>query len=191
MKTAIKVYIAGKVNPNSVFGTHKWRDKFCEVLSKKSGFEIINLDPTKHEKDFDLDEGNAKLIFGRDSFMIKISDMVVVNLTDDISVGGSQEMLIAKYYKKPLVGLAPKGGKFNKEEKEILGRTYKNWVHPFVAIPCDKVVEDIDQLAFFIKTFFSGENDTKTKNISVIDDAEAYYKKKHYKKDKQLHVKEK
>jgi len=182
----LKVYVAGKVSKDSVFGTSNWRDQFCKELSDKSGFEIINLDPTKSYDDFNLDEGNSKLVVGRDCFMIKSADLVIVTLTDDISVGGSQEMLIAKYYSKPLVGIAPKGGKFNKHEKKILGKVYKNWIHPFVYTTCDSIVEDIDSAADFIKKFFSG-SDKKIKNLSILDKNMEYYEKEYHHLDKFLH----
>ncbi|MAG01922.1 hypothetical protein CMI42_01160 [Candidatus Pacearchaeota archaeon] len=177
--TELKVYIAGKVNPNSVFGTHDWRDSFCEKLSKETGFKIVNLDPTKSNENLSLDEGNPNLIFGRDCHMIKSADVIIVVLTDDISVGGSQEMLISKYFSKPLIGIAQKGGKFVKEEKEILGKVYKNWTHPFVDIPCDALFEDIEGAADFIKKITS-ESKVDIKGISVIDEAVNYYKKNHH-----------
>ena len=184
MKT-LKVYIAGKVDPNSSLGRHDWRDHFCEELSQQSGYSIVNLDPTKSHDGFNLDENNAKLIVGRDCFMIKSADLVIVNLTDDISVGGSQEMLIAKHYRKPLVGIAPKGGKFNKPEKEILGKVYKDWIHPFVLIPCDRVVVDIDGVIKFIHEYFPEQN--KVKDLSILDDAQTYYEREHHHLDKMLH----
>lgn len=182
----LKLYIAGKVSPNSVFKKHDWRDEFCAKLAELSNFEIINLDPTKSHNDFDLDENNSKLIFGRDCFMINLADLVLVNLTDDISVGGSQEMLIAKYYNKPLVGIVQKNGKFFKEEIEILGKTYKNWLHPFVSITCDAVVEDINGAAEFIKNFFIKSNNY-VKDISILDEYLEYYKKQYYEKDNFFH----
>ncbi len=182
----LKVYIAGKVSPDSVFGRHDWRDEFCTKLTELSGFDFVNLDPTKANENFNLDENNDLLIFGRDCFMIKSADLVIVNLTDDISVGGSQEMLIAKYYKKPLVGIAPKGGKFYKEEKEILGKVYKNWKHPFVSVPCDTIVEDISGVVEFIKDFFSQANPSP-KDIAILDEALKYYEEHHHKDDTFLH----
>jgi len=182
----LKLYIAGKVSPNSVFGRHDWRDEFCSKLAELSGFEFANLDPTKSHEDFDLDENNGKLIFGRDCFLIKSADLIIVNLTDDISVGGSQEMLIAKYYQKPLIGIASKGGKFFKEEKEILGKIYKNWTHPFVSVPCDTVVENINEVADFIKNFFS-KPENSVKDMEVLDKALKYYKEHHHKDDQFLH----
>jgi len=169
----IKIYIAGKVSKESYFNTHYWRDAFCEELARKSGYKIINLDPTKYPKGFD--ENNAKLMFGRDCYMIQQADIVIVNLTDDISVGGSQEMLIAKHYKKPLIGIAPKGGKFNLPRKELMGKVYKNWVHPFVAVICDKVVENLDQTAISLQEFFLKE-DLNIKDLSILDNNCEYYK---------------
>ena len=182
----LKVYVAGKVSPNSIFGTHDWRDSFCGRLSEIIGIKIINLDPTKSDKMFDLDENNTRLIFGRDCYMIKSADIVIVNLTDDISVGGSQEMLIAKYFSKPLIGISPRNGKFNKEEKEILGKVYKNWVHAFVHIPCDALAENIDEVAVHIKKIISS-NDLSIKSLSIIDENIKYYLKNHYHLDKSLH----
>jgi len=94
-------------------------------------------------------------------------------------------MLIAKYYNKPLIGIAPKGGKFSKEKKESFGGTYKNWVDQFVSVPCDAVVEDISETADFIKKFFSKPNNS-IKGIAILDQSLKYYKKHHYKNDELL-----
>ncbi|MGB0757815.1 MAG: hypothetical protein ACPGO5_05185 [Patescibacteria group bacterium] len=158
-------------------------------LSTFTGCSIVNLDPTKSDENFDLDENNDMLIFGRDCYMIKNADVVIVHLTDDISVGGSQEMLIAKYYKKPLIGIAPKGGKFNKAIKVIQGKEYKNWIHPFVSVPCDGVVEDVKSAGKFIKHHFINKDSKVVPDITLIEDSVAYYMKHFHKYDKFLHDK--
>jgi len=145
-----KVYIAGKVSKDSVFAKHHWRDEFLADLSAKSGFELENLDPLKNQKD--ISQNQSELIFGKDCYLISKSDFVIVNLTDDISVGGSQEMLIAKYFEKPLFGIAPKEGKFNKSEREFMGQVCKDWVDPFVESVCDQVFVSVDDLAKFLKS---------------------------------------
>jgi len=172
---SIKVYVAGKVNPESSMGTSFWRDEFCKRLEEKSGFKIINLDPTSR-KHLPFD---PQMVFGRDSFFIKNSDLVIANLTDDMSVGGSQEMLIAKYFNKPLLGLAREGGKFVNKNFNDFGRTV-SFVHPFVFVPCDAVVNDIDGAGEWIKNHFGKE---KAKNVSCIDDSIEYYKKNYFDKD--------
>ncbi|MBI4159852.1 hypothetical protein HY504_01665 [Candidatus Wolfebacteria bacterium] len=179
-KKMLKVYTAGKINPNSIFGTHDWRDDFCRELEYQSGVKLINLDPAKAKG---LNQNDAELVFGRDAFMIQSADLVIVYLSDDISVGGSQEMLIAKYYKRPLVGIAARNGKFKSDKKKIFGKVYKNHTDPFVKTSCDAVVETLDELAKIIKNFPAKG---KIKDISLIDKANVYYKKKFYHRDKYL-----
>jgi hypothetical protein len=178
----LKIYIAGKVSKESVFGTNHWRDAVCETLEDISGHKIINLDPAKDNKNASLDESDGRLIFGRDCYMIKQSDLVIVILTDDISVGGSQEMLIAKYFHKPLLGIAAQGGKFIKDEKEMRGKTFKNWVHPFVMIPCDELATTIEEAGYRLRAWFT-QPLSEIKDLSVIDQALSYYQSTHLEHD--------
>ncbi|MFH1089346.1 MAG: NUDIX domain-containing protein [Candidatus Uhrbacteria bacterium] len=184
MEPEIKVYIAGKVSKDSMFQTSFWREPFCRELSGLTGLAIKNLDPTVFEEGKQFDENNADLIFGRDCFMIKSADAVIVYLSDDISVGGSQEMLIAKYFKKPLIGLVPKQSKFF-GHKELYGREYKNWTHPFVKLSCDYLVHDIEEAAICLLELFPDKK--RTKDISFIEQAVSYYTKNYLPTDKLLH----
>lgn len=177
MAKSLKVYIAGKVSKDSVFGTSHWRDAFCEELEKKIGQKVINLDPTRTGISKVLDEKDYQAVVGRDCFLIQNADVVIVNLTNDISVGGSQEMLIAKYFKKPLIGIAPLGGKFRKPEKEIYGKVYNDYTDPFVYMSCDRVVEDLDELATVVQGIDSA------KQIGLLDEATQYYKESFYPDD--------
>ncbi len=182
----LKVYVAGKISKESVLGTHDWRDLFCAELGKLSGLAIKNLDPTKSSHELKLDPSNPDLIFGRNAYMISQADIVIVNLTDDISVGGSQEMLIAKYFEKPLIGIAPKEGKFVRSKKELMGTVYLNWVDPIVSYTCDTVVEDLPTAAKFIRdNLLSGVFQAKT--IHIIDRAIKNYLQKYYPNDTYLH----
>ncbi len=114
----MRLYIAGKVSKNSQFGTSQWRDAFVDELRKLSGLELSHLDPLTAEAGRAYD---PQFVFDKDCALINSVDCVVVYLSDDISVGGSQEMLIAKYLHKPLVGFAPYGEKFYCAEKEVGG----------------------------------------------------------------------
>lgn len=178
----LKVYIAGKVSKESVFGQHHWRDGFCEELSKKSGLKIINIDPTRGHENFTNSQANGQFVLGRNSHMIRLSDVVIVNLTDDISVGGSQEILLAKYFKKPVIGLAPKGGKFRPHAKELFGTTYKDWEDPIVFQTCDVVVGDVDELANVLTKL----DELPVKGMQLVDDALEYYRQNFLDKDTYL-----
>lgn len=141
--TTVKVYIAGKVSKESHFGTHHWRDDFCEELSRLSGNKLVNLDPLKQETGMT----DPKEIFAKDCRLISQADLFIVYLSDDISVGGSQEILIARYLKKPVIGLAPKGGKFNGSRKEMLGQIIDDYKDPFVFSTCDFVCSNLEEVA--------------------------------------------
>ncbi len=161
-KNELKIYVAGKVSKESVFGTHHWRDDFVAKLSELSGLSLVNLDPLKN----DVDQGKPEDVFGADCRMIAEADVMVVYLSNDISVGGSQEILIAKYYEKPVIGLAPKGGKFNGGAKEMFGKIIDDYKDPFVFTTCDVVCDDIESVAKALENLHK----IKPKTIKIIDE---------------------
>ncbi len=168
---SLKVYVAGKVSKESSFGTHYWRDDFCNELQKLSGIKIICIDPTKSG----IDQNNKEMVFGGDAFMIKQCDVFVVYLSDDISIGGSQEILIAKYFDKPVIGLAKKGGKFNGKKRVFFEQEIKNYKDPFVYTTCDVVAEDVDGVAQALKKI----DRIKIKQINIIDRLSKEFENKH------------
>jgi hypothetical protein len=175
---ATKVYVAGKVSNDSIFGTHDWRDKFLDSIKALSGLEFVNYDPVK-KKDI-AGTHNPGRVFGGDLFLISKVDVVVVYFSDDVSVGASQEVLVAKYFNKPVIGLAPKGGKFNGGVKKLGKRTLKNYRHPFVFGTCDLVVGDIEELAEALKNL----DKIKPKDIHLIKEAADTFEKEYLKIDK-------
>ncbi len=158
----MKVYVAGKVSKNSSFGTHHWRDKFVDELASLSGMKLQNLDPLA----FSPQHTAPEEVFGADCRLIKECDVLIAYLSDDISVGGSQEILIAKYFGKPVIALAPRGGKFNGCEKEMLGTVIKDYKDPFVFSTCDVVCGDNQEVADALMQVSS----MKPKTLSIIDE---------------------
>ncbi len=158
----MKIYIAGKVGKDSSFGTHHWRDSFCDKLTELSGIKLTNLDPLTAESDLTTPEE----IFSKDCKLINEADIFVVYLSDDISVGGSQEILIARYLKKPVLGFAPYGGKFNGAKREMLGRVIQDYKDPFVYATCDVVCGSIEELAIALADVRS----IRPSGLKIIDD---------------------
>ena len=158
---------------DSSFGTHDWRDDFLRQISHLNGIKFISFDPVNATKDYNYPE----LVFGSDVHMISQVDVVIVYLTDDISVGGSQEILIAKYYAKPVIALAQPGGKFNAKSREVGGKVIKNYKHPFVYSTCDLVCDDIEGVANALKNL----DKINPKTIKIIDEANTKFSKKHLK----------
>lgn len=168
---SLKIYVAGKVSKDSHFGRHDWRDEFLVEVAKISGRELINIDPTKSG----IAQDDPSVIFGGDSYMIAQADAVIVYLSDDISIGGSQEILIAKYFQKPVIGLAPHGGKFNGSTKEYFGSIVHDYKDPFVFSTCDVVCSDIQEVGEALKRV----EKITPKSIDIIGDLTEEFMKKH------------
>lgn len=174
MTKRLKVYVAGKMSKHSHFDSHHWRDDFLGEIAKLTGLKFISFDPTRATKNY----SDPELVFGSDVHMISQVDVLIVYLTDDISVGGSQEILIAKYLKKPVIGLAPRGGMFISDTKEITGKVIKNYKHPFVFTTCDVVCSDIKEVAKALKNL----DKIKPKTIKIIDQAYHKFGQRHLKR---------
>ncbi len=161
-KHKLRVYFAGKMSKAEGFSAATWRNELSAVISKKSRFQSVNLDflDGSHAA---ISENDPKLIFGRDAYLIRSSDVVIVNLSDDISVGGSVEMMLAKLYHRPLIGIARPNGKFVSPEKDLLGRSVRSYVNPFVSATCDWLVHDPSQLPSIIDQLFTAP--VKTSHI--------------------------
>lgn len=172
-KKNLKIYVAGKVSKESVFGTHHWRDEFCEKLSELSGLKLTSLDPVKSG----ANQADPEEVFGCDCYMISKADAVVVYLSDDISIGGSQEILVAKYFKKPVIGLAPYGGKFNGSSKKYAYGVVHNYKDPFVFSTCDVVCKDAEEVADNLTRL----SEITPKDIALIDHAVQSYINTHLK----------
>lgn len=171
MNKQLKVYVAGKMSKHSDFETHNWRDDFLAEISRLSGLEFVSFDPVNATKDY----RDPEIVFGSDAHMISEVDVVIVYLTDDISVGASQEILIAKYYSKPVIALAKRGGKFNQKSKEVAGETILNYRHPFVYTTCDVVCESVEAIADVLQNL----DKIKVKNIDIIKKASQIFEKQH------------
>lgn len=167
----IKIYVAGKMSGHSGYGSYTWRDEFLKEIAEVTRLKFISFDPTSASKNYD----DLEMVFGSDSHMISQVDVVVVYANDDISIGGSQEILIAKYFGKPVIAFAPFGGKFNGGTKEVTGQVMTNYKHPFLFTTCDVVCGDIKEVAEALNNL----DEIKPKTIELIDEAKERFEKAH------------
>ncbi len=175
----LRFYFAGKMSKAAGFSESSWRDQCARTISGQSRFQSVNLDflaPTNQA----ITENDGKLIFGRDAYLIRSSDVVVVNLSDDISVGGAVEMMLAKLYHRPLIGIARQNGKFVQEEKDLFGRQVSGYINPFVAATCDWLVHDPSELPRVVDQLFAHP----VKSSRIIPTAAEWYKKNLFRTDK-------
>ena len=80
-----------------------------------------------------------------DCNFIKNCDLVIVNAEEKLGVGTSQEMVIAKYFKKPVITIIPKGSHHRKKDVDFHGKIISDWIHPFIHSFSDLIFEDIQE----------------------------------------------
>ena len=123
------------------------------------------------------DESNPLIVFGHDSAMVKSCDIVVVNAGSKLGAGSAQEMLIAKYFSKPVVTILPKGTHHRKANVVFGGKLVPDWIHPFIFSTSDSVVGSLGEAYKWISEYQNDPKSKPIKGISVIDSAiEAYTK---------------
>lgn len=79
-----------------------WRLKYKAVLETIFDAEFI------FPNSGDMDENDFLLIVGKDSSSIKKSDLIIVNAEGQLGADTAMEMVIAKYFKKPIISVLPK-----------------------------------------------------------------------------------
>ena len=121
------------------------------------------------------DETRQLELVGHDAYLVKSCDVVVVNAESKLGAGTAQEMVIAKYYSKPVVTVLPKNTHHRKTGVVFDGKAIGDWVHPFISVLSDEVVENLDDCAKWIMRYASAPQNAKIKDITIVDDAVAAY----------------
>ena len=167
----MKIYLAGSVPK----GTDEekefvnWRLRYKSVLEKFLNAEFI------FPGAGDMDESDYLLIVGKDSRSIKHADLVIINAEERLGVGTAHEMIIAKYFKKPVVTVLPKNS-YHRRPNVVFQNKYKveDWIHPFLHTFSDFIVEKAEDIQTICDKIFT-EN---IKDITIIDKAVSHRENK-------------
>lgn len=167
----MKIYLAGSVpkgdEEQKTF--YDWRSTYRRVLDDI--FDAEYIDPY----DRDIDESDFLLVVGKDCVDITESSFIVVNAEEKLGVGTAQELVIAKYLKKPVVTVLPKDSDHRRTNIMFNGQLIDDWIHPFIFTFSDFIIESIEKIAEIKDALFDLGN---TKDIGVIDHAIARFKNK-------------
>ena len=163
----MKIYLAGSVpkGDEEKVDFKNWRNYYKKDLSKR--IEAIFVDPSDRDPNFN--ESDFLAVFGYDCRNIKDSDLIIVNCENKIGVGTSQEMVIAKYFKKPVITVLPKNSEHRKTNLVFRGKTIKDWIHPFIFAFSDVIVENVSEAN---NKLIEG---IAPKDITAIDDSIKYF----------------
>ncbi len=161
----MKIYLAGSIPKGDTESQtfHNWREHYQTVLAPI--FDADFLIPKAGE----VDETDAMLVLGKDSLSIKTADLIVANSEDRLGAGTAMELVIAKYFKKPVITVLPKDTYHRRSNVVFEGVTIEDWVHPFIKAFSDFVIEKIENVAEIKEEVFK----ISVKDITVIDQAVA------------------
>jgi hypothetical protein len=149
-----------------------WKDEYKRAIQKISPqVEFLDGDAIS-------DNAGPQLVVGHDLAMIQEADICVVDAKSKIGAGTAQEMVIAKYMKKPVVSVIPKDTHHRKTNVTFHDITLEDWIHPFMFVSSDYVAESVDDAAQWIAEYtHMNEADRKTKDLSVFEEAIEQYKR--------------
>jgi hypothetical protein len=165
LKHKIIIYLAGKIPNEDETPSHAlhWTKQHMDHLrSNLSEFDVVLLHPAF--KDCDLNSQDT--VFGRDMHYVFSSNIIFVDARGPRGLGVGAEMMWAKVNGIPVVSWAPKDTHYNAS----------NFIHPFVNGLSDKVAENIEEGAKWIKQFVKDLHSVKIKNSDSIHSIMEYYK---------------
>ncbi|MBI4896043.1 MAG: hypothetical protein HY832_00645 [Candidatus Aenigmarchaeota archaeon] len=123
------------------------------------------------------DETKSDLLFGHDASVIKQSDIIIANAEEKLGCGTAQEMVIAKYFGKPLFTILPKDTHHRKTNIMFDGVLHNDWIHPFIRAMSDEIVEDVSDCGTLVRDYQKNHGKKPIKTIRVIDEAIEQYQK--------------
>ncbi len=121
------------------------------------------------------DNAGAAMVVGHDLSMIKQANICVVDARQKIGAGIAQEMVIAKYLRKPVVAVIPKNTHHRKINVVFHGIIMDEWIHPFLKVSTDYVAESVEEAAKWIHEYSSAPEKFLIKDLSVYDDVIAKF----------------
>jgi len=145
-------------------GWTDWKAEYKEKLSQIPGIEFTDGDAWR-------DETKPLQLVGHDAYLVKTADVVVVHAGKKLGTGTAQEMVIAKYFSKPVIAVLPKETHHRRSHLIFDGTEIDDWIHPFVLLFSDFVAENIDNCISWIKELHESPKSKEIKGITVIDEA--------------------
>lgn len=158
------IYLAGSVpkSDKEKDAFVNWRVHYQTVLEKVFK-EAEFIDPADAGKD----EEDSLATTGEDCGHIQQADLVVVNAESKLGAGTSMELVIAKYFKKPVITVMPKDSHHRRSNITFHGKFIADWIHPFVHTFSDFIIEKIEDVENIKKELAKAG----IKDITVIDQA--------------------
>ncbi len=183
MKTKIAIYLAGSIKKGHEKSDDTyWTDEDMALLRESlHDFELSFLNPAFRTDDL----SDQRSVFGRDMVQVFSSNFVFADVRDRRGLGVGAEMMWAKLHHIPIISWAPRNSHYRKDKATILGSPVDNFIHPFVEGLSDKIVENLEEGAKWIREVISDPS-ISIKGIDDIGAAMQYYKEKQLHRDRPM-----
>lgn len=151
-----------------------------ELEAGLEGHGVLFLNPEERGDDI----SNPFTVFGRDHYLVELSDFVVVDARQRRGIGVGIEMLSAKWMAKPLVVIVPPGSHYRRDHLEYMGAAVEGYVHAHLFGLADAIVDDFRSAGQWIRAFL--QEPTPPKTMSVITKAIEEYRSTQIERDEQM-----
>lgn len=182
MKTKIAIYLAGNIKKgHETKEAHYWTDEDMSFIQESlSDFEVSLLNPAIRTDDLT----DNLSVFGRDMLQVFTSHFILVDARDRRGLGVGAEMMWAKVNRIPLITWAPKNSHYKKDKATLLNVTIDDFIHPFVEILSDQMIETLEEGTTWIRNFLL--NPSQVKGLEHISSAMEHYKQTQLHQDRPM-----
>jgi len=148
-----------------------WKPEYVEkIAASLPDVEILHGDAIS-------DNVGAELVVGHDLALVKEADLVIVDARSKIGAGTAQEMVIAKYFRKPVVAVIPRDTHHRRSNVVFDGQIVEDWIHPFLKVSSDYVADSVDDAVEWADQFFKNPVGFEIRDLSVFERTIAEFKK--------------
>ena len=135
----VNVYLSGGMSGLSLDEQTKWRRAIRNeiLLNCKWEKKPVFFDPTQHYSVFEEEHKSEREAMEYDLYKLRNSDLVIVNFNSPKSIGTSMELMLAKEYHIPVIGL-------NKDGLDI-----HPWLIECTTRMCNDIREVVDHVVAF------------------------------------------
>lgn len=154
MSDKLKVFLSGGMSNISEEDSKKWRNlfekkRFRNVISRiyYSDYYIF-LNPTKLYKPTEpYNQTYEKEAMSYDLYLVKHSDIIIVNFNSLLSIGTAQEVMLAYTLNKPIIGM------IEEDKYDQLHPWYKQECIKIFKYKSDKLEDIINEIIEYIWRF--------------------------------------
>ncbi len=137
----VHIYLSGGMSNLSETEQKKWRKQVQDAI-KYGDFDLnknpVFFDPTQYYSIFNKEHKSEREAMEFDLNALRKSDLVIVNFNDGKSIGTAMELMLAKEYRIPVIGLNKDGVK----------------LHSWLVECCTRICDDMRELVNHVIEFY-------------------------------------